>query len=65
MKGFRLERTFQSLPDLPRAYPPANESAAPPSKEREERKTQTRENKRKREANPQPHRGKKMQDETG
>ena len=65
MKGFRLERTFQSLPDLPRACPPANGSAAPPSKEREKRKTQTRENKRKREANPQPHHGEKMQDETG
>jgi len=64
MKGFRFERTSQNLPNLPRAYPPVNGSAALPSKESEERRTRTRENKRKREANLQPHRGEKMQDET-
>ena len=44
MKGFRFVKVLPNLPDLPDlpdlsgAYPPGNGSAAPPSKEREERR---------------------------
>ena len=44
MKGFGFVKDLPDLPDLPNlpdlsgAYPPGNRSAAPPSKEREERR---------------------------
>ena len=63
MKGFRLERTIRTFPAL--ARPRTDQPPRQARKKGKEKRTRTRENKRKRKANLQPHRGEKMQDETG
>ena len=63
MKGFRLERTFRTFPAL--ARPRTDQPPRQARKKGKEKRTRTRENKRKRKATLQPHRGEKMQDETG